>query len=146
VTEIQADSHLQNNLMQFGFIMCWVRGHFWPGEIILIANLFNLTSLYFRHSTTPLWIHAPVVSFPYAWNYVAILWDGAAAVHARNLPARILANIVIWGIMVLGGFFLAVFKDWTMGVAFAILSLCKYCPLAPLLSFPFHPPSTCETH
>lgn len=110
--------------MQFGFIMCWVRGLFWPGEIILIANLFNLTSLYFRHSTTPLWIHAPVVSFPYAWNYVAILWDGAAAVHARNLPARILANLVIWGILVLGGFFLAVFKDWSMGLAFAILSLC----------------------
>jgi hypothetical protein len=117
--------YILNNLFEFGFIMCWVRGHFWPGEIILIANLFNLTSLYFRHSKTPIWIHAPVVAFPYAWNYVAILWDGAAAVHARNLPARILANIVIWGIMVIGGFFLAAFKDWTMGIAFAILSLCK---------------------
>ena len=117
--------YILNNLCQFGFIMCWVRGHFWPGELILIANLFNLTSLYFRHSKTPLWIHAPVVSFPYAWNYVAILWDGAAAVHARNLPSRILANIVIWGIMMIGGFFLAAFKDWSMGIALAILSLCK---------------------
>jgi hypothetical protein len=122
-----AGSHyILNNLFQFGFIMCWVRNHFWPGEVILIANLFNLTFLYFRNPKTPLWIHAPVVSFPYAWNYVAILWDGAAAVHARDLPARILANIAIWGILVIGGFFLVTFKDWTMGVALAILSLCKF--------------------
>ena len=92
---------------------------------MLIANLFNLTSLYFRHSKTPLFIHVPIVSAPYAWNYVAILWDGAAAVNARNLPARILANIAIWGILVIGAFFILTFKDYTMGFCFAILSLCE---------------------
>lgn len=93
---------------------------------MLIANLFNLTSLYFRHSKTPLFVHVPIVSAPYAWNYVAILWDGAAAVNARNLPARILANIAIWGILVIGAFFILTFKDYTMGFCFAILAFCEF--------------------
>lgn len=57
---------------------------------------------------------------------MAILWNGAAMVNAHTLPARILANIVIWGILVLGAFFILTFKDYSMGFEFAILSLCKY--------------------
>jgi hypothetical protein len=105
--------------------MLWVRGHYWPGEIILIANLFNLTSLYFRHSKTPLFVHIPIVSGAYAWNYIAILWNGAAMVNATSLPARILANITIWGILVLGAFFIFTFKDYTMGINLSILTLGK---------------------
>lgn len=105
--------------------MLWVRGRFWLAELLLIINLFNLTSLYFRHSTTPRFVHIPVVSAPYAWTYVAILWDGAAMVHAHSLAARILANIAIWGILVFGAFFVFTFKDYTMGFELAILSLCK---------------------
>ncbi|KAJ9611829.1 uncharacterized protein PV06_00670 [Exophiala oligosperma] len=112
-----------HNLLTFGFIMLWVRGHFWQGELLLIVNLFNLTLLYFGHSTTPLFIHLPVVSAPLAWNYVAILWDGAAMVNAHTLPARIVANIFIWGLLVLGAFFLLTFKDYTMGLELAVLSL-----------------------
>jgi hypothetical protein len=116
----------QNNLLSFGFLMLWVRGWFWLAELLLIINLFNLTALYFRHPTTPRFVHIPVVSGPYAWNYVAILWTGAAMVHAHSLAARILANIAIWGILVLGVFFLLVFKDYTMGFELAVLSLCKF--------------------
>ncbi|EXJ58275.1 hypothetical protein A1O7_05700 [Cladophialophora yegresii CBS 114405] len=114
-----------HNLLTFGFIMLWVRGYFWQGELLLIVNLFNLTALYFGHSATPLIIHAPIVSAPLAWNYVAILWNGAAMVgHDRtHLPARIVANIFIWGILMLGAFFLAVFKDYTMGLELALLAL-----------------------
>ncbi|KIV85975.1 hypothetical protein PV11_01620 [Exophiala sideris] len=112
-----------HNLLTFGFIMLWVRGHFWQGELLLAVNLFNLTLLYFGHPTTPLFIHMPIVSAPLAWNYVAILWDGAAMVNAHTLPARIVANIFIWGILVLGGFFLLTFKDYTMGLELAVLSL-----------------------
>ncbi|OAL27705.1 hypothetical protein AYO22_03371 [Fonsecaea multimorphosa] len=113
-----------HNLLTFGFIMLWVRSYFWQGELLLIVNLFNLTALYFAHPTTPLIIHMPIVSAPLAWNYVAILWDGAAMVPgATKLPARIVANIFIWGILMLGGFFLAVFKDYTMGFELAILAL-----------------------
>lgn len=105
--------------------MLWVRSRFWIGEVLLILNLFNLVSLYFRHSTYPRLIHVPIVSAPLAWTYVAILWDGAAAVHARHLPARILANIAIWGILGVGGFYVLAFKDYTMGFELAILSLGK---------------------
>jgi len=112
-----------HNLLTFGFIMLWVRGHFWQGELLLIVNLFNLTLLYFGHPTTPLLVHLPIVSAPLAWNYVAIFWDGAAMVNAHTLPARIVANIFIWGILVLGGFFVLTFKDYTMGIELAILSL-----------------------
>jgi hypothetical protein len=117
--------HLQNNLLVFGFIMLWVRGHFWPAELLLIVNLFNQTSLYFRHSTTQRFIHIAVVSAPYAWTFVAIFWDGAAMVRLRSLPARILANIAVWGILVFGTFFILTFKDYTMGFELAILALCK---------------------
>lgn len=44
-------------------------------------------------------------------------------VNATSLPARIVANIFIWGILVLGGFFVLTFKDYTMGLELAILSL-----------------------
>lgn len=47
-------------------------------------------------------------------------------VHAHSLPARILANIAIWVILVFGGFLVLAFKDYTIGIALAILSLCKW--------------------
>ncbi|EXJ54959.1 uncharacterized protein A1O5_12870 [Cladophialophora psammophila CBS 110553] len=113
-----------HNILTLGFIMLWVRSYFWQGELLLIVNLFNLTALYFGHPTTPLIIHIPIVSAPLAWNYVAIFWNGAAMVPgATKLPARIVANIFIWGILMLGAFFLAVFKDYTMGFELAILAL-----------------------
>ncbi|KAJ9609700.1 hypothetical protein H2200_006028 [Cladophialophora chaetospira] len=114
-----------HNLLTFGFIMFWVRGMFWQGELFLIINLFNLTFLYFGHSATPLIIHAPIVSAPLAWNYVAILWNGAAMVgHGRtSLAAHVVANLFIWGLLMLGLFFLAVFKDYTIGIELAILAL-----------------------
>ena len=103
--------------------MLWVRGRFWICELLLIINLFNLTSLYFRHSTYPRFIHIPIVSAPLAWTHVAILWDGAAMVNATSLPARILANLAIWGILFLGAFFLLTFKDYTMGLELAVLAM-----------------------
>lgn len=113
---------ITHNLMLFGFIMLWVRGHFWIAEILLIINFFNLSSAYFRHPKTPRFIHIPVVSGPLAWNFFALYWCGAAALNAHSLPARILANIAIWGVLVYGMFFLAAYKDYSMGFALAILS------------------------
>lgn len=111
-----------HNLFLFGFIQLWVRSFFWLAELLLVINFFNLSFAYFRHSTTPRAIHIAVVSGPLAWNFVALYWVGAAAVHAQNLPARIVANIFIWGIMVYGGFFLVVYKDYTMGFELSVLS------------------------
>ena len=43
-------------------------------------------------------------------------------VNATSLPARILANLAIWGILFLGAFFLLTFKDYTMGLELAVLT------------------------
>lgn len=52
----------------------------------------------------------PATSGPLAWTFVALYWNGAIAVGAHNLAARIVANVAIWGILVYGLFFLAVYK------------------------------------
>ncbi|KAK8243227.1 hypothetical protein IWZ00DRAFT_359644 [Phyllosticta capitalensis] len=111
-----------SNLLLFGFIHLWVRSHFWLALLLIVINFFNLSAAYFRHSTTPRFIHIPVVSGPLAWNFVALYWVGAVAVHAHNLPARIVANIFVWGILVYGGFFLVAYKDYTMGFELSILA------------------------
>ena len=49
-------------------------------------------------------------------------------VGAHNLPARILANVVIWAIFVFGLLFLVAFKDYTMGFALSILAACRAIP------------------
>lgn len=90
--------------------MLFVRSHFVWAEVILIVNFFNLSSLYFRHSAHPRFIHIPVISGPLAWTFVALYWNGAIMVNAESLAARILANIAIWGILVYGLFFLVTFK------------------------------------
>jgi hypothetical protein len=104
-----------NNLLLFGFVMLFVRGHYYWSEVLLIVNFFNLSSLYFRHNTHPRFIHIPVVSGPLAWNFVALYWVGAIAVNAHSLAARILANIAIWGILFYGLFFLVAYKvSWSL--------------------------------
>jgi hypothetical protein len=111
-----------NNLLQFAFVMLFVRSHFIWAEIILIINFFNLSSLYFRHPTLPTFIHIPVISGPLAWNFIALYWNGAIAFNAEGLVARILANLAIWGILAYGLFFLFVFRDYTMGFALSVLT------------------------
>ncbi len=118
-----------NNVLMFGFIMCWVygfTGHFWVAELFLLVNFFNLSSLYFRHSTTPLSIHIPIVSGPLAWNYVALFWCGAAMFGAKHLASRIIANIALLGWLGYGLFFLAAFKDYTMGFNLSILAAGRF--------------------
>ncbi|THY60085.1 ATP synthase F0 [Aureobasidium pullulans] len=111
-----------NNLLMFGFVHLWCRSHFWLAEMLIIINFFNLSALYFKHSRTPRFIHIPVVSGPLAINYVLLFTVGAAAVNAHSLPARILANIMIWSIMGYGFFFLVAYKDYTMGFNLSVLS------------------------
>ncbi|KAH0558705.1 hypothetical protein GP486_004644 [Trichoglossum hirsutum] len=87
------------NLLTFGHIMLWVRSYFWFAELLLVINLFNVISLYFRNPKCERSIHVPVVTAPLAWIFVAIFWNGAVMVHADDLPARVLANVVIWGFL-----------------------------------------------
>jgi hypothetical protein len=128
-TEVQhaaasVGSHfILNNLFHFAFVMLFVRSHFHWAELILILNFFNLSSLYFRHNTYPRFIHTPTVSAPLAWTFVAIYWNGALMVpHPASLVARIFGNIFIWGILFYGGFFIVVYKDYTMGFSLSVLA------------------------
>jgi hypothetical protein len=99
-----------NNLLQFAFVMLFVRSHFIWAEILLIINFFNLSSLYFRHNTVSRLIHIPTTSGPLSWTFLALYWNGAIAVNAHSIPARIVANVFVWGILVYGMFFLVTYK------------------------------------
>lgn len=116
---------IANNLLLFGFVNLFVRSHFWLAEFLLVLNFFNLSFAYFRHSTSPRAIHVGTVSGPLAWNFVALYWVGAVAVHTNHEAARIVANVFIWGWVGYGVFFLAAYKDYTMGFALSLLAFCK---------------------
>ena len=47
-------------------------------------------------------------------------------VNKYDLPARVIANIAIWSILVYGMYFLATFGDYTLGFEMFWLSLGKY--------------------
>jgi hypothetical protein len=127
-----------NNLLLFGFVHLYVRNHYVLAELLLVINFFNLSFAYFRHSTTPRAIHIGTVSGPLAWNFVALYWVGALMVHTNHQVARIVSNVFIWGWAGYGIFFLAAYKDYTMGYALSILSFCKPRPHSiPLVNHPF---------
>lgn len=116
---------IANNLLLFGFVNLFVRSHFWLAEFLLVVNFFNLTFAYFRHSKGPRWVHVGALSGPLAWNFVALYWCGALAVHSNHFAARIIANVFIWGWVGYGAFYLIAFKDYTMGFALSALAFCK---------------------
>ena len=47
-------------------------------------------------------------------------------VGARSLAARILANVAVWSILLYGIFFMAAFKDYSIGFELAILATCAF--------------------
>ncbi|KAK7518440.1 uncharacterized protein IWZ02DRAFT_476266 [Phyllosticta citriasiana] len=110
-----------SNLLLFGFSTCGVRSHFWLALLLLV-----ITSSTCRRPTSAT---APrrasstsVVAAPLAGTLSPLYWVGAVAVHAHNLPARIVANIFVWGILVYGLFFLVAYKDYTIGFELSILA------------------------
>ena len=68
-------------------------------------------------------IHIPASSGPMAWTFVAVLFNGAAMIDTYDLPARVIANVAIWSILVCGMYFLATFGDYTIGFEMFWLSL-----------------------
>ncbi|TID23679.1 DUF1774-domain-containing protein [Venturia nashicola] len=120
---------ISNNLLLFGFIHLWCRSFFWWALLLVIINFFQLTMAYFRYSpkisgdSRPAIItHFGILAGPLAWSFVALYWDGAAAVHAHHFAARVVANVFIWTWAVYGGFYLVVFKDWAMGFCLSVLT------------------------
>jgi len=128
-----------NNILLTAFIVLWVYSVFWAGELILIMNLFNLTSLYFRHLRAPRFVHFPVVSGPLVWTFIAIFWNGAAGDHSNTLAARLTANVAIWAILIYGLFFLGAFRDYAIGFEIIFLTACKCIAFqVPRMKVPTH--------
>jgi len=122
-----------SNLLLFGFVHLFVRSHYVLAELLLLVNFFNLSFLYFGHSTAPRFMHVGVVSGPLAWNFAALYWCGALAVTHNGFVARIVANVFIWGWAGYGVFFLVAYKDYTMGYALSVLAFCTSLDHALLL-------------
>ncbi|PCG88637.1 Protein of unknown function DUF1774 [Penicillium occitanis (nom. inval.)] len=118
-----APHFILNNLLVFAFIMLWVRSYFWGAEVILIVHVISQSSAYWTHRGSPPFVHWPAIAGPYAWSLTALFWNGAVAVHAHSLPARIVANIFIWVIFLIGFVHIFSAKDYIFGYSLSILTL-----------------------
>ena len=101
---------------------CKVHKHFVIAEIFLILNFLNILRVYLRlghkmnHSRSNLsrliFIEAPVARLPLAVLFIDILHNGAVAFHVHGTLGRLLANIFIWIVLVVGGGVVIFFRDW----------------------------------
>lgn len=121
-----ASHFIVNNLLVFAFIMLWVRSYFWPAELILVVQLLTQSSAYWTHLGSPPFVHWPAIAGPYAWALTALFWNGAVAVHAHNLPSRVVANVFIWAIFLIGWVHIFAAKDYIFGYSLSILTLCTF--------------------
>lgn len=119
-----ATHFILNNLFTFAWILLWTRNHFWGAEIILIAHFLNQAITYWRHRGLPAFVHLPAVAGPYAWTLTALFWNGAIAVHSHNLPGRLVANVFIWVIFVVGLGHIVLREDYILGYCLSFLTLC----------------------
>lgn len=115
--------------------MLWVRSYFWAAEVILIVHVISQSSAYWTHRGSPPFVHWPAIAGPYAWSLTALFWNGAVAVHAHTLPARIVANIFIWVIFLIGFVHIFSAKDYIFGYSLSILTLCKF--MSPFFLFQY---------
>jgi len=118
-----ATHFILNNLFVLAWILLWTRSHFWGSEVILIVHFINQAVTYWRHRGLPAFVHLPAVAGPYAWTLTALFWNGAVAVHSHDLPGRILANIFIWVILLVGLFDIVVRQDYILGYCLSFLTL-----------------------
>jgi hypothetical protein len=110
------------NVLQFVWVMLWVRGLAILAEVALVFNFFNLTAVYFRDPNAPRLIHLAVSVMPLTFAFFMILWNGAVMVHCHSLACRLIANVAVWGIAAFAGFFLLAFKDYYVGFATSFLA------------------------
>lgn len=118
-----ATHFILNNLFIFSWILLWTRNHFWGAEIILIAHFINQAITYWRHRGLPAFVHLSAVAGPYAWTLTALFWNGAVAVNSHNLPGRLVANVFIWVILVVGLGHIVTQQDYILGYALSFLTL-----------------------
>lgn len=100
-----------------------VHKHFIISEIFLILNFLVILRLYIRlgyklgrvnrsNWFRLVFLEAPVARLPLAVLFICILHNGAVAFHVHGKAGRILSNIFIWIIFVVGGGVVVWFRDW----------------------------------
>lgn len=62
-----------------------------------------------------------------------MFWNGAVAIDTQNFAARIVANVAVWLFLLFGLFYLAVYRDYTVGFEICLLSIGKICPWPVIL-------------
>lgn len=102
-----------------------MRNHFAGSEVILAAHFINQHICYWRHPALPAFVHLPAVAGPYAWTLTALFWNGAVAVANNSLAARIVANVFIWVIFVIGVTHIMHYQDYLFGYCMSFLTLCE---------------------
>jgi hypothetical protein len=108
----------------------FAHGHYILSELVLIANFVNIWGLYtsqkpwkIRNLSQIFLIHMPVAALPFSWLFFAIFWNGAVIVGSQSLAARIVANVFIWNFLLVPTFFLAIYRDWSIGLSSSALML-----------------------
>ena len=117
--------YILNNLFVTAFILLWVRSLFGGAEVIVAANFLSQATLYRNHRGLPHLIHLPAVAGPYAWTLTELFWNGAVAIGGNSTGARIVANVFIWVLLVVGQYHVVVLKDTVVGFSLSFLILCK---------------------
>lgn len=120
-----ASHFILNNLFVLAWVLLWVRNHFVGSEVILAAHFINQHICYRHNRTLPAFVHLPAVAGPYAWALTALFWNGAIAVSSNSLAARIVANVFIWVIFVIGVKHIVHDKDYMFGYCLSFLTFCK---------------------
>jgi hypothetical protein len=121
-----APGFVTHNVLSSIFVGLWTRGFFWWALVVAIINWLQLTFAYFKWPRHPALMHLSVLAGPLAFSFVALFWDGAAAVNAHKVFARIIANVFVWSWLVYGGFYLVIFKDWAVAGSLSVLTACEY--------------------
>lgn len=117
-------------------ILLWsyffARGYYILSEIFILLNFIQLLAGYIlvgSYRIRPLdnWfaIHGSIIVMPMLWAHYLVFWNGAVLFGARNLPARLIANCVVWEFLLVPGCLMLMTGDCILGfasswIAFAI--------------------------
>lgn len=94
-------------------------------ELFLIFNLLNILRLYLRlgpklgrlnrdNFIRLVFLEAPTARLPLAVLFIDIIHNGAVAFHVHGTVGRLLSNIFIWVIFVIGSVVVVYFRDWSV--------------------------------
>lgn len=121
------------NLFHSLWAWLFVNDHFFLSELVVFLNFFNIMTLYVTHKpyavkpiSLYLTTHIPVAAFPLSWLLYTLFWNGAVLFHHSDAPvslfARLLSNFLIWDFLIVPFMFLALYKDWGIGLTSSFLT------------------------